>query len=54
MFDVEGMKEAVDTRADEEPGGALQYGATEGYEPLREQLAAFMAAKGVATWTPTA
>jgi DNA-binding transcriptional MocR family regulator len=25
------------------PGAALQYGATEGYQPLREQLAAFMA-----------
>ncbi|HSV57590.1 MAG TPA: PLP-dependent aminotransferase family protein, partial [Variovorax sp.] len=31
----------------EEPGGALQYGATEGYEPLRTQLAAFMKTKGV-------
>jgi DNA-binding transcriptional MocR family regulator len=30
----------------EEPGAALQYGATEGYQPLREQLAAFMASKG--------
>jgi DNA-binding transcriptional MocR family regulator len=30
-----------------EPGAALQYGATEGYNPLREQLALFMAAKGV-------
>jgi DNA-binding transcriptional MocR family regulator len=32
----------------QEPGGALQYGATEGYEPLREQLSAYMATKGVA------
>ena len=31
----------------EEPGGALQYGATEGYEPLRTQLSAFMKTKGV-------
>ncbi len=31
----------------EEPGGALQYGATEGYEPLRAQLSAFMKGKGV-------
>lgn len=47
MFDVAGIKEAVDTALTEEPGGALQYGATEGYEPLRQQLAAFMATKGV-------
>ena len=30
----------------EEPGGALQYGATEGYQPMREQLSSFMATKG--------
>jgi len=48
MFDVAGIKEAVDTALQQEPGGALQYGATEGYEPLREQLSAFMATKGVA------
>ena len=46
MFDVEGIKEAVDQALAENPGAALQYGATEGFEPLREQLAAFMAAKG--------
>src|ERR1700709_2616059 len=48
MFDVAGIKAAVDSAIQEEPGGALQYGATEGYEPLREQLSAFMATKGVA------
>jgi DNA-binding transcriptional MocR family regulator len=48
MFDVEGLKDAVDRAMVEEPGGALQYGATEGYNPLREQLSAFMATKGVA------
>lgn len=48
MFDVEGLKEAVNKALVEEPGGALQYGATEGYNPLREQLSAFMATKGVA------
>ncbi|HSV53915.1 MAG TPA: PLP-dependent aminotransferase family protein [Burkholderiaceae bacterium] len=48
MFDVEGLKEAVNKALAEEPGGALQYGATEGYNPLREQLSAFMATKGVA------
>ncbi|HWT18674.1 MAG TPA: PLP-dependent aminotransferase family protein, partial [Variovorax sp.] len=47
MFDVEGLKEASQKALDEEPGGALQYGATEGYEPLRSQLAAFMKTKGV-------
>ncbi|CAN7331509.1 PLP-dependent aminotransferase family protein [Acidovorax sp. LjRoot129] len=46
MFDVEGIRAASNAALDEEPGGALQYGATEGYNPLREQLAAFMAGKG--------
>ena len=41
MFDVEGLREASQRALAEEPGGALQYGATEGYEPLRAQLAAF-------------
>ena len=47
MFDVEGLKEASARALNEEAGGALQYGATEGYEPLRMQLAAFMNSKGV-------
>ncbi len=47
MFDVEGIQEAVNKALTEEAGGALQYGATEGYNPLREQLAAFMGSKGV-------
>ena len=51
MFDVEGIKEASSKALNEEPGGALQYGATEGYNPLREQLASFMASKG-ATVSP--
>ncbi|MCW5671108.1 MAG: PLP-dependent aminotransferase family protein [Hydrogenophaga sp.] len=46
MFDVEGIREAVNAALTEEAGGALQYGATEGYQPLREQLAAFMGSKG--------
>ena len=46
MFDVAGIREAANQALDHEPGGALQYGATEGYEPLRQQLAAFMQAKG--------
>ncbi|SFB94950.1 DNA-binding transcriptional regulator, MocR family, contains an aminotransferase domain [Polaromonas sp. OV174] len=46
MFDVQGIQEASNKALSEEPGAALQYGATEGYQPLREQLAAFMATKG--------
>ena len=52
MFDVEGIQAAGDQALREEPGAALQYGATEGYNPLREQLAAFMAGKGVADLAP--
>jgi DNA-binding transcriptional MocR family regulator len=48
MFDVEGLREASQKALAEEPGAALQYGATEGYDPLRTQLAAFMQGKGVA------
>ena len=46
MFDVDGIREAANQALATEPGAALQYGATEGYQPLREQLAAFMASKG--------
>lgn len=46
MFDVHGITEAVNKALIDEPGAALQYGATEGYQPLREQLAAFMQSKG--------
>jgi DNA-binding transcriptional MocR family regulator len=52
MFDVEGIREASNKALDEEPGAALQYGATEGYQPLREQLAAFMKAKGALDVAP--
>ncbi|MEC5213263.1 2-aminoadipate transaminase [Polaromonas sp. CG_9.5] len=51
MFDIEGIKDASSKALNEEPGAALQYGATEGYQPLREQLSAFMASKG-ATVSP--
>ena len=47
MFDVEGIKEASGKALAEDPGAALQYGATEGFGPLREQLASFMGTKGV-------
>ena len=46
MFDVDGIREAANQALATEPGAALQYGATEGHQPLREQLAAFMQAKG--------
>jgi 2-aminoadipate transaminase len=46
MFDVDGLREASQRALDEEPGGALQYGATEGYDP-RAQLSTFMKSKGV-------
>ena len=46
LFDVEGIRQASQQALDEAPGAALQYGATEGYQPLREQLAQFMHGKG--------
>ncbi len=46
MFDVDGIREAANKALADEPGAALQYGATEGYQPLREQLATFMRSKG--------
>ncbi len=52
LVDVDGIREATLAALANEPGGALQYGATEGYQPLREQLAAFMAAKGVSQLAP--
>src|SRR6218665_1230176 len=45
LFDIEGIRAASQQALQEDPGAALQYGATEGYQPLREQLAAFMAGK---------
>ncbi|OYU46075.1 MAG: aspartate aminotransferase [Burkholderiales bacterium PBB4] len=52
MFDVAGISEASNKALADEPGAALQYGATEGYQPLREQLAAFMATKGCTDVAP--
>ena len=46
LFDVEGIRAAANEALTHEPGAALQYGATEGYQPLREQIAGFMASKG--------
>jgi 2-aminoadipate transaminase len=47
LFDVEGMRQAADAALTQDPGGALQYGATEGYGPLRELITQFMRSKGV-------
>ena len=52
MFDVKGISAAVNTALQTEPGAALQYGATEGFQPLREQLSAFMAQKGAKDVAP--
>jgi len=52
LFDAEGILAAAQTALTQTPAAALQYGATEGYEPLREQIAAFMAAKGVTDLAP--
>ena len=47
LFDVDGIRQASLAALEQDPGAALQYGATEGYGPLREQLVAFMAHKGM-------
>jgi DNA-binding transcriptional MocR family regulator len=52
MFDVEGIQQASAHVLAHEPGPALQYGATEGYPALREQLSGFMASKGVTGLNP--
>jgi len=52
MFDVDGIREASNAALAKDPGAALQYGATEGFNPLREQLAAFMASKGAQDVAP--
>ena len=46
LFDVEGIRVAGEVALQSDPGGALQYGATEGYNPLREQISQWMAARG--------
>ncbi|MEY2249888.1 aminotransferase-like domain-containing protein [Comamonas sediminis] len=52
MFDVDGVQAAANAALKEEPGAALQYGATEGYQPFREQIVGLMVAKGVQSLTP--
>ena len=50
LFDVEGIAEStayvLANKNGNIPGAVLQYGATEGWNPLREQLSKFMANKG--------
>jgi DNA-binding transcriptional MocR family regulator len=46
LFDVEGIRESTAAVLANQPGPVLQYGATEGWQPLREGISAFMAAKG--------
>jgi len=52
LFDVDGIRAASQQALAETPGAALQYGATEGYAPLREQLAALLTSKGVTELAP--
>ena len=46
LFDAEGIRIAADAVLSTSPGAVLQYGATEGWQPLREQLSLFMKNKG--------
>jgi 2-aminoadipate transaminase len=46
LFDVEGIKESSNAVLTNAPSAVLQYGATEGYGPLREGISSFMANKG--------
>ncbi len=47
LFDVEGIRLATDQVLSNNPGPVLQYGATEGWNPLREALSGHMAKKGI-------
>ena len=46
LFDAEGIRIAADAVLSTNPGPVLQYGATEGFGALREQLSLFMKNKG--------
>ena len=46
LFDAEGIAQAAQAVLTHNPGPVLQYGATEGYQPLREGISNFMAGKG--------
>ena len=47
LFDVEGIRLATEQVLGNNPGPVLQYGATEGWNPLREALSGHMAKKGI-------
>ena len=47
LFDIEGLKAAADSALTADAARALQYGATEGFEPLREAIVTLMKARGV-------
>ena len=46
LFDAQGIKACAEAVLANNPGPVLQYGATEGYQPLREAISGFYAAKG--------
>ena len=46
LFDAQGIAQASQAVLSTNPGPVLQYGATEGYQPLREGISSFMAGKG--------
>jgi DNA-binding transcriptional MocR family regulator len=46
LFDVEGILESSTAVLKSQPGPVLQYGATEGWQPLREGISRFLANKG--------
>lgn len=48
LFDVEGIRMASEQVLAGHPGAVLQYGATEGWGPLREALSGYLAGKGIA------
>jgi DNA-binding transcriptional MocR family regulator len=46
LFDVQGIQESATAVLANSPGEVLQYGASEGYQPLREGISSFMANRG--------
>ena len=46
LFDVDGLRSASQIALQQWPDAALQYGATEGFVPLKEQIASLSAQKG--------
>ena len=46
LFDVDGLRAASQSALQQWPDVALQYGATEGFAPLKEQIASLSAQKG--------